>query len=151
MLRDCSEAATIASSVNAVESPLAWAGSSTGDYARRAGYILPLAAFLGNLPPSSATARDLPALRNAPKPSKYQLSVTSTTQRSRAASRDAWLFPSIEVHRAEPMNLDPATSIHTSRLQAARWHGEHGRALGPSLTTTIETRNLQELGAISCA
>ncbi|KAF9490193.1 hypothetical protein BDN71DRAFT_1511461 [Pleurotus eryngii] len=65
MLPDCSDAA-IAGSANskARSSVTAWVGSSTGDYAKRAGYILPLAAFLGNLPPSSATAQGLPAPRN---------------------------------------------------------------------------------------
>ncbi|KAF9491253.1 hypothetical protein BDN71DRAFT_1510523 [Pleurotus eryngii] len=92
MLRDWSEAAITASSVNvssAAVSPstkkslmhgrpprplsrqskarpsvTAWVGSGTGDYAKCAGYILPLAAFLGNLPPSSATAQGLPAPPN---------------------------------------------------------------------------------------
>ncbi|KAF9489456.1 hypothetical protein BDN71DRAFT_1512084 [Pleurotus eryngii] len=89
--RDCSEASITASSVNvssatvvisktslthgrplrplskqskARPSVTAWVGSSTGDCAKCAGYILPLAAFLGNLPPSSATAQRLPAHRN---------------------------------------------------------------------------------------
>ncbi|KAF9486891.1 hypothetical protein BDN71DRAFT_776504 [Pleurotus eryngii] len=62
-------------------------------------------------------------LKACPRPETKQtlaFSVTSTTRCSRAAGRGRLAVPLLEVHRAEPMSLDPAMSILVDYMTARR-------------------------------
>ncbi|KAF9491235.1 hypothetical protein BDN71DRAFT_1518737 [Pleurotus eryngii] len=69
-------------------------------------------------PPTFVRNGSTPA--RAPKLSKYQLAVASTTRRSRAAGRGRLDVPLLEVHRAQPLSPDPGTSILVDCMKTRR-------------------------------